>query len=243
MMARTADDDKEAARKMAEPIILEGVASELAKRGLTAATGQPDLTVTYYLLLTSGVNAQYMGQFLSATPEWGLPPFPPATQSFKATNNGALVIDFNAKNDIVWRGVAQAQLDIGIDLKKREAVLREGDQGSDQALSAEVRTPRSSGEGEVMTIRRWQLPLMLAVVLGVAAACSQPPASQQAPAASQAPAPAPQPAAPPPAEPAAAPPAASNAAPGAGAAPTESRRRAGLATFVSPGGPDAGADG
>ena len=68
-----------------------------------------------------------------------------------------------------------------------------------------------------MTIRRWQLPLMLAVVLGVAAACSQPPASQQAPAASQAPAPAAQPAAPPPAEPAAAPPAASNAAPGAGA--------------------------
>jgi len=126
MMARTADDDKEAARKMAEPIILEGVASELAKRGLTAATGQPDLTVSYYLLLTSGVNAQYMGQFLSATPEWGLPPFPPATQSFKATNNGALVIDFNANNDIVWRGVAQAQLDIGIDLKKREAVLREG---------------------------------------------------------------------------------------------------------------------
>jgi len=68
-----------------------------------------------------------------------------------------------------------------------------------------------------MTIRRWQLPLMLAVVLGVAAACSQPPASQQAPAASQAPAPAAQPAAPPPTDPAAAPPAASNAAPGAGA--------------------------
>jgi len=68
-----------------------------------------------------------------------------------------------------------------------------------------------------MTIRRWQLPLMLAVVFGVAAACSQPPASQQAPAASQAPAPAPQPAAPPPAEPAAAPAAASNAAPSAGA--------------------------
>ena len=68
-----------------------------------------------------------------------------------------------------------------------------------------------------MTIRRWQLPLMLAVVFGVAAACSQPPASQQAPAASQAPAPAAQPAAPPPTDPAAAPPAASNAAPGAGA--------------------------
>jgi hypothetical protein len=68
-----------------------------------------------------------------------------------------------------------------------------------------------------MTIRRWQPALMLAAVLGIAAACSQPPASQQAPAASQAPAPAAQPAAAPPAEPAAAPPAAANAAPGAGA--------------------------
>ena len=124
-MARTADDDKEAARKMAEPILLEGIPSELAKRGLTEAKGKPDLTVTYYLLLTAGVDAQVMGQFLSATPEWGLPPFAPATQSFKATNNGALVIDFHAQNDIVWRGVAQAQLDPGIDRKKRESVLRE----------------------------------------------------------------------------------------------------------------------
>jgi hypothetical protein len=124
-MARTADDDKEAARKMAEPILLEAIPTELAKRGLSEAKGKPDLTVTYYLLLTAGVDAQVMGQFLSATPEWGLPPFAPATQSFKATNNGALVIDFHTQNDIVWRGVAQAQLDTDIDRKKRESVLRE----------------------------------------------------------------------------------------------------------------------
>ena len=125
MMARTADDDKEAARKIAEPIILQEIPSELAKRGLTAATGQPDVTVTYYLLLTSSIDAQTMGQFLPATVNWGLPPFPPATQSLKVMNAGALVIDISSKDDIVWRGVAQAQIDIGTDPKKRDALLRE----------------------------------------------------------------------------------------------------------------------
>jgi hypothetical protein len=124
-MARTADDDKEAARKIAEPIILEEVPAQLAKRGLTAATGQPDLTVTYYLLLTTSINSQTMGQFLSATPEWGLPPFPPATQALKVMNRGAFVLDLSARNDIVWRGVAQAELEMGTDPKKRDALLRE----------------------------------------------------------------------------------------------------------------------
>ena len=118
MMARTADDDKEAARKFAEPIIMEEIPSELGKRGLKAATGQPDVTVTYYLLLTTSIDAQTMGQFLPATVNWGLPPFPPATQSLKVMNAGAFVIDFNAKDDIVWRGVAQAQINIGADPKK-----------------------------------------------------------------------------------------------------------------------------
>ena len=124
-MARTADDDKEAARKFAEPIILQEIPSELGKRGFQAATTQPDLTVTYYLLLTTSIDSQTMGQFLPATVNWGLPLFPPATQSLKVMNAGAFVIDFSARNDIVWRGVAQAQIDIGADPKKRDALLRE----------------------------------------------------------------------------------------------------------------------
>ena len=124
-MARTADDDKEAARKIAEPIIQQEIPSELGKRGLTAATAQPDVTVTYYLLLTTSIDAQTMGQFLPATVNWGLPPFPPATQSLKVMNAGALVIDISSKDDIVWRGVAQAQIDIGADPKKRDSLLRE----------------------------------------------------------------------------------------------------------------------
>jgi hypothetical protein len=125
MMGRTADDDPKAAQKLAEPIILEEVASELTKRGLTAATSQPDVIVTYYLLLTTSINAQTVGQFLPATLNWGLPPFPQATQSLKVLNAGSLVLDFNAKDDIVWRGVAQAELKMDSDPKKRETVLRE----------------------------------------------------------------------------------------------------------------------
>ena len=124
-MARTADDDKAAARKVAEPIIQQEIPSELGKRGLTAASAQPDVTVTYYLLLTTSIDAQTMGQFLPATVNWGLPPFPPATQSLKVMNAGALVIDISSKDDIVWRGVAQATIDIGADPKKRDALLRE----------------------------------------------------------------------------------------------------------------------
>jgi Domain of unknown function (DUF4136) len=125
MMGRTAEDDPKAAQKLAEPIILQEVASELTKRGLTAATGQPDVTVTYYLLLTTSINAQTVGQFLPATLDWGLPPFPQATQALKVMNAGSLVLDFNSKDDIVWRGVAQAELKMDAEPKKREAVLRE----------------------------------------------------------------------------------------------------------------------
>ena len=70
----------------------------------------------------------------------------------------------------------------------------------------------------ITTIHRGQSALMLAILVGAAAACSQqPPATQQAPAASQAPAPAAQPASPQPATPAGGSTAAANPAPSAGA--------------------------
>ena len=136
MMGRTAEDDPKAAQKLAEPIILQEVASELTKRGLTAATGQPDVTVTYYLLLTTSINAQTVGQFLPATLDWGLPPFPQATQSLKVMNAGSLVLDFNSKDDIVWRGVAQAELKM--DSRPEEA--RGGAAGSDTGSVAPLPT-------------------------------------------------------------------------------------------------------
>ena len=95
-------------------------------RGLTEASTKPDLTVTYYLLLTINTETQTVGQFLPSTVMWGLPPFAPATQSFKVMNRGSLVIDMNAGDTVVWRGMAQAELAPNSDAKKREARLRDG---------------------------------------------------------------------------------------------------------------------
>jgi uncharacterized protein DUF4136 len=124
-MARTKEDDPEAWRRRAEPIVVEAVTTEMNRRGLTAAPPNPDLTVTYYLLLTTGVSSQTMGQFLPATTAWGLPPFEARTQSVDMMNRGSLVLDLSSKGTVVWRGVAQAKIDFDVSDQKREALLRE----------------------------------------------------------------------------------------------------------------------
>jgi hypothetical protein len=125
-MARTQTDDPDAMKKVAEPPIVEAITAEMARLGLQPAPSDPDVTINYFLLLTTNQSAQTIGQFLPATMSWGLPLFPQATQSLKVLNQGALVLDLTAKGTIVWRGVAQAQIKIGTELKRREAMLREG---------------------------------------------------------------------------------------------------------------------
>ena len=124
-MARTANDDPEAARQQAEPVIMSAVTEQLGRRGYQHADGPADVVVTYYLLLTLSVSAQTMGQFVPATPEWGLPPFTAATQSYELKNKGALVLDVSAAQKVIWRGVAQAQVKFGADAGRQEALLRE----------------------------------------------------------------------------------------------------------------------
>ena len=125
-MARTQNDDPDAMHKHTEPIVVEAITTQLGERGLQAAASNPDLVVTYYLLLTTSMSAQTVGQFLPATTGWGLPPFDAVTQSLKMMNQGSLVIDLSAKNTIVWRGVAQARIKPDEDFKRREALIREG---------------------------------------------------------------------------------------------------------------------
>ena len=91
-----------------------------------ASAADPDVTIAYFLLLTTNQESQSMGQFLPPTMAWGLPLFPQATTSMKVLNQGALVLDLSAKGSVVWRGVAQAQLKPDTDFKKREALIREG---------------------------------------------------------------------------------------------------------------------
>jgi hypothetical protein len=124
-MARTKDDDPEAMKKRVDPLMREAVTAEMTRRGLKESSA-PDLTVTYFLLLTSGSSSQTVGQFLPATAAWGLPMFPAATQSLEMMNRGSLVIDLSAKGTVVWRGVAQSKVEIGLEDKKREDRLREG---------------------------------------------------------------------------------------------------------------------
>ena len=123
-MARTQEDDPDAMRERAEPIIIDAVTIEMTRRGLQPAF-PADLVVTYYLLMTTSMSAQTLGQFLPAVPEWGLPPFEGATQSLKMMNRGSLVLDLSAKGQVVWRGVAQANVKFDADERKRETLIRE----------------------------------------------------------------------------------------------------------------------
>ena len=125
MVARSADEDKAAVRRLVEPIILDAVGKELPRRGLTAATGTPDVTVAYYLLLTIGSSAQTVGQFLPTTTAWALPPFVQSTQSLEIIQQGAIVLDVSAKGDVVWRGVGEAEVKMDLPDDKRAALLRE----------------------------------------------------------------------------------------------------------------------
>ena len=125
-MARTPDADPDAMKRKAEPVILDAVATEMMRLRLQRVESQPELTLAYFLLLTTGATTQTLGQFLPATTAWGLPPFAPATQSMQMMNRGSLVLDLSAKGVVVWRGVAQAGIAFDADDKKREALLREG---------------------------------------------------------------------------------------------------------------------
>jgi hypothetical protein len=123
-MARTQQDDPEAMRKIAEPVILSAVASEMTKRGLKQSPDAP-LVVRYYLLLSISTSAQELGQFLPAVTQWGVPPYAPATQSLEMMNHGSLVLDMTARDVIVWRGVADAKIKRESESVKREDLIRE----------------------------------------------------------------------------------------------------------------------
>jgi hypothetical protein len=124
-MARTKDDDPEAMHARVHPIIADAVIGEMARRGLQHTASTPDVAIAYYLLLTNTLSSQTVGQFIPATPEWGLPPFPPATQSLRVMNEGALVLDVSVAGRVIWRGVANAKIKLDADDKRREALIRE----------------------------------------------------------------------------------------------------------------------
>lgn len=128
IMARASTDDPAPVKKRVDPVIVAAVANELGKRGLNrAAAGPPDLTMHYYLLVTVGMDAQVVGQFLPAVPEWGVPPFSGATQSLEIITRGSLVLDAvsTSLGRVVWRGIAQTDVDVAQSDAERDAIIRE----------------------------------------------------------------------------------------------------------------------
>jgi Domain of unknown function (DUF4136) len=120
--------DPEELRKLFEPVIRPAVEQELTKKGLTPAQGgPPDLYASYYVLITAGDSSQYMGQFISPTMEWGVPPFAGVTQSLKIYEQGSLILDLSSPSlkSAVWRGVAKAEIDRQRSASQRDARIRE----------------------------------------------------------------------------------------------------------------------
>jgi hypothetical protein len=125
LLARTPEDDPDVVRARAEPIIKSTLTAELGKRGITEAPDgtAADLVANYYMLISYGASAQYIGQFVP--PNWGLPPIQASTQSLTINEQGSLVLDFSSKDEVVWRGVASAELKPGMNQEKRQLILEQ----------------------------------------------------------------------------------------------------------------------
>jgi len=124
MLATTAEADPEKLRQKVDPVLVPVIERELSARGLTKTTDNAALLVNYYVLVTIGQSSQYVGQFIPSTPEWGLPIVMGGTQALRAYPVGTVVIDMVAPSmkSVVWRGVAQAEVDL--DKKPEERRVR-----------------------------------------------------------------------------------------------------------------------
>ena len=86
-----------------------------------------DLHAHYYLLVAVGFNTQQFGQFLPAVPEWGIPPFAGGNQAYEIISTGSIVLDLisTSAKRIIWRGIAQAEIDSEKTDEQRHARIRE----------------------------------------------------------------------------------------------------------------------
>ena len=128
IMARSSEDDPAPIQKTFGPTIADAVAKELGLRGLTAAdAARADLHAHYYLLVSVGFNTQQFGQFLPAVPEWGIPPFQGGNQAYEIISTGSIVLDLisTSAKRIIWRGIAQAEVQAEKTDEQRHARIRE----------------------------------------------------------------------------------------------------------------------
>jgi hypothetical protein len=125
ILSRTQADDVAAVRAQAEPVLREIASAQMPRRGFQESATAPDLTLTYYLLISLGASSQTLGQFLPAVAQWGVPPFAPVSTSVEIIEQGSLVFDILASDKVVWRGTGEAKIKMDLDRREREALLRE----------------------------------------------------------------------------------------------------------------------
>ncbi len=129
-LARSADDDPEVVRRRIEPTLVAAVEKEMTARGFNkvAGGGVPDIRVHYYVLVTVGFATQTAGQFLPTLTQWGIPPYVPATTSFDIVQRGAIVLDIVSTKvaHVVWRGIAEGDIDKIKNDSERDEMIRDG---------------------------------------------------------------------------------------------------------------------
>jgi hypothetical protein len=123
MVARTAADDPAAIKRLVEPIVKEVAGTEMPRRGLTPAP-TPDLTLTYYLLLTIGQTAQVQGQFLPSVAQWACRPYRVHDVAQDCRRGIARARPERQRTGGLAR-IGAAQIKMGLEMDKREALLRE----------------------------------------------------------------------------------------------------------------------
>jgi hypothetical protein len=126
-LAYSSSADPNKVHERVRPVIVEGVTREMAARGFTETADHPDLYVHYYVLVAVQSSAQTMGQFLPATPEWGLPPFTASTTALSIYPVGTFLMDMTVpgREGIVWRGAAEREVDLERpDTERRKILLR-----------------------------------------------------------------------------------------------------------------------
>ena len=121
-----------------DPIISAAVEKELSARGFERKPGGADFIVNYYVLTVPGTASNEMGQFLPSVAEYGLPPIPRTTTMLRAFERGSLVLDVTspAKKSVVWRGIAETEVDRELSDDARKARIEKAVQDIVKKLPA-----------------------------------------------------------------------------------------------------------
>jgi uncharacterized protein DUF4136 len=125
-MVGTSLRDPETVQRQYQPVITQAIEEEFVRRGYAKATGSPDFYATYYVLITMGSASQYAGQFLPTNAQWGIPLFAPSTINLTVYPQGTLVLDAAspAPDRVIWRGMAEAQIEVQNTEAKRTARIK-----------------------------------------------------------------------------------------------------------------------